>query len=128
MLDNLGFFKPYYDAIDATRRASAYQLIKERRLIISNSGSVSSHDLATNYYLDMISNIQTGANWLESNFRVSEIESFSSGTSAWAVDQFGHSLTGMYLMKKAGANSYVAGRIDDSERFLRRIEKSTLFD
>ena len=82
ILDNLGYLKPYYEAIDVEQRANIHKLIDSGQFVITNAASVSSHDTATNYFLDMISNIQAGANWLESKFQVAQMKKLSSYSSA----------------------------------------------
>lgn len=48
-------------------------------------------------------------------------------TGIWTVDSFGHSLTSMYLMSKAGMSQYLSNRIDSVEKWLRRIEHKADF-
>lgn len=128
MLGNVGFLKPFYHGSNFKTRNRLRKLVENGQLLIMNGGSVSSHDEASTYFHDIVSNLQVGASWLEARLNISTMKNQEIlKSSVWTVDSFGHSLTSMYLMANGGMTNYISNRIDSVEKWLRRIENTMAF-
>ncbi|VIO90879.1 Glycosyl hydrolases family 38 protein [Brugia malayi] len=102
----MSFLERWWSEANTTYRNYFKSLIDEGHLEISGGHWVM-NDEATPYFWEAIENIIVGHQYVHEILNITP-------TTSWSVDPFGHGLMMPYLMKLAGINQMVIGRINSN--------------
>lgn len=102
---------------DSTKK-KLLNAIKNEQMEILNAGAIIDPDTACTNFLDIISEYQTGFNYLSS-----KVSNFKGKKTAFLIDSFGISLGTAKLMYEAGFDNMVFTRVPTQEAVLRRESK-----
>ena len=103
VINELFFFKRWYEETAPENQIKIIQLIKEKRLEFVLGGYVV-NDEATPSYNDIIDQIRIGQQYLLETFNITP-------KTAWYIDSFGHSAGNAYLMTQFKYENLVLGRL-----------------
>lgn len=103
VVNELFYFKRWYEGTNPKNPIKIKQLIREKRLEFVSGGYVV-NDEATTSYIDIIDQIRLGQQFLLEEFNIIP-------KTAWYIDSFGHSAGNTHLMAQLNYENLVIGRM-----------------
>lgn len=107
----MAFFKLWWDKQTEAKKDQVRVLVTNRQFEVVNAGW-SMNDEACPYYEEIIDNMQTGIEWINTEL------GFTSFIG-WHLDPFGHSSTNARIQAKLGFDIIVFSRMNQQDREIR---------
>jgi alpha-mannosidase len=104
----MGFFKPWYDALEQENKDKVKAVIKNGQLEIVGGGW-SGNDEANPNFEDIINNFMIGHEFLKKEFGVVP-------TIGWNIDDFGHSDTNTRIFGQMGYEAMFFSRLHHNDK------------
>ena len=116
IINELYYFKKWYQFLDESKKESVKKLISEKRLEFVFCG-YTVNDEATPIYYDIVDNIRIGLQFLLEEFNVIP-------KSAFFLDSFGHNSGNAHIVSQMGFDSLVLGRMHND--YLEKMKNEKL--